>query len=95
MGYKVLHGAIELGDRVRDRITGYEGIVIAETNWLNMCTRYTVQGESLKDSGKPVESMSFDDRDLELLAKDPKGYFAKGKPVKATGGPRPEPERTR
>ena len=51
---------VKLGQIVRDRLTGYEGTVIAITNWLYGCTRITVQAEELKD-GKPVDSHTFDE----------------------------------
>ena len=57
---------INLGDRVKDRITGYQGIVVAITYWLNKCTRITVQSEKLKDE-KPVDSSTFDDTDVVFV----------------------------
>jgi hypothetical protein len=83
--------AIELGDEVRDTITGFAGVVIGLTQWLHGCRRITVQPRELKD-GKPIEAMSFDEPQLEVVkaANTPE-------PVKQerarTGGPRPEPQR--
>jgi hypothetical protein len=45
---------VKLGDKVKDRVTGLTGIVIARTDWLNGCIRMTVQPQELKD-GKPVD----------------------------------------
>ena len=59
---------LALGDRVKDRITGLRGIVVARTEWLNYCNRYTVQPEALKD-GRPVESCVFDEGDLVTVKK--------------------------
>ena len=38
---------IHLGDRVKDKLTGFSGVVVAITEWLNGCTRMAVQPEKL------------------------------------------------
>lgn len=81
-----------LGDRLRDRITGFQGIAIAKTDWLNQCVRWTIQSEERTDNGKSITE-TFDEIDVELIAVDPLGYRAVDK--KVTGGPRPEPVRQR
>ena len=78
---------INLGDKVRDRITGLEGIVIARTDWINGCIRMLVQPQHLKD-GKPVETSSFDIEELILVQADalkPKSEDRR------KNGPMPEP----
>lgn len=73
---------IELSDEVKDTITGYSGVVVAFTTWLNLCRRITVQSREMKD-GKPVEAQVFDIEQLRLVKKGKK-------PAKApTGGVRP------
>lgn len=57
---------LNLGDRVRDKITGYTGIIMARTEWLYGCNRYIVQAEALHD-GKPVEHQAFDEPQLEVV----------------------------
>lgn len=78
---------IKLGDKVRAKISGFEGIVVSRTEWINGCIRFGVQSEKLKD-GKPIEEIWFDGGDLEMV---------KEKKVKAkkknTGGPMPNPKR--
>jgi hypothetical protein len=59
--------AVKLGDRVRDKITGFQGIVIGVTDWLYQCRRPIVQPEEVKD-GKMPDSQSFDEDQLEVLA---------------------------
>lgn len=49
----------KLGDRVRDQITGFTGIVVAETKWLTGCARLSVQPETLHE-GKVREAETFD-----------------------------------
>jgi len=57
---------INLGDRVKDRITGLEGIVIGITTWLYGCRRVTIQPEEIKD-GRPSDPSSFDEPQLILV----------------------------
>lgn len=77
---------IELGSKVRDRVTGLEGIVVGRHEYLYGCRRYSVQPVELKD-GKPVEGTSFDEDALEVLIEAPPHE------VKDTGGPQREPSR--
>ena len=57
---------IKLGDRVKDSITGFKGIAIARSEWLNGCKRIEIQPEILKD-GKIVEADWFDERQIVLI----------------------------
>ena len=59
----------KLGDKVKDRVTGLEGIVVARTDWLNGCIRMVVQPQELKD-GEPVKSSSFDIEELIVIQAD-------------------------
>jgi hypothetical protein len=80
---------VKLGDKVKDRVTGLTGIVIARTDWLNGCIRMTVQPQELKD-GKPVDSSCFDIEELVLL----KAGAVSPKPEeKRTNGPMPSVSR--
>lgn len=58
---------LKLGDRVRDKISGYTGIIVARTEWLYGCNRYNVQSEAMHD-GLPVEARGFDEPQLEVVA---------------------------
>lgn len=79
--------AIELGDVAKDTITGFEGVVVARTQWLIGCDRLTLQPQKLKD-GKPLDPITFDEPQCNLVK-------AKAAPrgSRTTGGPRPEPVR--
>lgn len=92
----------KLGDKVKDRVSGFEGIIIAQHDYLYGCTRFSVQGSVDKD-GKLPDSVSFDDYQLEVLEE---GVVKPNVPVqqraklKETGGPgghipsaRPAPKR--
>jgi hypothetical protein len=79
---------IDLGTNVRDKITGFEGVVMARTQYINGCDRYAVQAQELHE-GKPVDWVHFDENQLEVIPKP-------SAPVKldktAPGGPRPAPK---
>ena len=77
---------IHLGDVVKDTISGFVGVAVAITDWLNGCRRVTISPKAMKD-GKPVENHTFDVEQLVMVKP-----FAP--PPKAThGGPRIEPIR--
>jgi hypothetical protein len=75
----------QLGDKVKDRVTGFVGIVVTQSKFINGCIRYGVQSQKLI-SGKPQESEWFDEKQIVSV---------KSKAVdveeKATGGPAPTP----
>lgn len=57
---------IQLGDRVKDTISGISGIVIGKTDWLYGCRRIQIQPEESKD-GKPADSFSVDEPQCKLV----------------------------
>jgi len=66
---------VNLGDKVRDVVTGLTGIAVGRTQYLQGCARIAVQPQELKD-GKPVEASWFDEPQLEVVevgAIKPKG----------------------
>jgi hypothetical protein len=72
-----------LGDQVKDRVTGFKGVIMARTQWMNLCIRYSVQARDLQD-GKPVPDQWFDENDIELV----RGSKNLAPEVaRATGGP--------
>ena len=83
------HTVIKNGDLVRDSITGFEGIVIGDTTWLNGCRRLMVQCKELRD-GKPLDSFSFDVEQLVLVTQS-----ASKVSLDRPGGPRVDPARQR
>lgn len=88
---------VELGDRAKDRITEFEGVITCITTWLNGCVRVGIQSEKLKD-GKPLDAEYFDEVQVEILES---GYIkphhktqAEAKTVaKPPAGPAPNPQR--
>lgn len=81
---------MNLGDRVRDVYTGFEGIFVARTEWLYGCARITIEPTELRE-GKPIDMQTFDEQRVELVEelKPIKQKTAKAK----TGGPYPSPTR--
>lgn len=82
----------EIDDKVRDRITGLEGIVIGITMWTTGCARAVVQPRIDKE-GKVPESISIDVLSLEMVKAGPRHEAPA--PVASIGGPRPTPTRGR
>ena len=74
---------MKLGDRVKDNITGFKGILIAETHWLHGCVRHTIASEKIDKDGDAVE-MTFDEGRVELV----KPKANKPRVVASSGGPR-------
>lgn len=82
---------VKLGDLARDRISGFEGVVIARTEWLRQCDRYTLAPTKLDEKGRPQDPATFDEGDIEVIEEDYLGDAPEERPT--NGGPRPEPVR--
>lgn len=78
---------INLGDKVKDTITGFTGIVVGITEWLNGCRTIGVRPTVLHE-GKPQEPDWIDENQLKLVKK---AVFKLGPAT--TGGPHPRPMR--
>lgn len=74
---------INLGDIAKDTITGFTGVVVAESRYLNGCMRMSLQPQELRD-GKPIEWQAFDVEQIELVSR------AQPRKVEPSGGPRPD-----
>lgn len=78
--------SVKLGEAYRDVVSGYEGVAVAYTLWLNGCLRVCLQPKVNKD-GKLPDNQTFDFEQLKPL----------GNPVKMpgvkreSGGDRPDP----
>lgn len=76
---------IVLGDKVKDSVSGFQGIAVSRHTYLQGCDRITVQPPIDKD-GKHPDAMSFDEPQLlivkaSVVKPDPKP------PSLRTGGP--------
>lgn len=81
---------IKLGDECRDEVTGFKGIAVARTEWLNGCARVVIQPPVGKD-GKCPEAMTFDEPQLIVTKaqkiKGPEMVEKAKKETGKTGGP--------
>lgn len=78
---------IVLGSKVRDTITGFEGVAIGVTFWLTGCARLGVKPVGLHE-GKTIEAEWFDEDRLEVMTASQLPY---GQPN--TGGPQEAPKK--
>lgn len=62
-----LESRIGIGDLVKDRITGFEGIAIAATFYQYGCVRILVQPQRMGKDGKIIEPQVFDDPQLKII----------------------------
>jgi hypothetical protein len=70
---------IKLGTKVKDSISGFEGIATARIEYLYGCVRVLVEPQGLNQDGKPIEAQYFDEQRLE------------DQPTAKSGGPRDLP----
>lgn len=83
---------IELGDKVKDLTTGFEGVATSRSEFLTGCTRVGVQPPVDKD-GKVPDAHWFDEPMLTIVEKE----AVKPPEVvkKDPGGPQPNPKRAK
>lgn len=73
---------IQLGKKAKDKITGFEGIIIGRAQYLYGCDQYGLAPEA-KD-GKVLETNWFDEGRVEITGD---GVSAKEVQVEKPGGP--------
>lgn len=56
----------ELGDKLRDRVSEVEGIVIGRIEYLNGCTQYAIKPKKTKD-GKVLDAEWVDSQQVEKV----------------------------
>lgn len=69
-----------LGATAKDMITGFTGVIVCRSEWINGCIRYALQPTKLKD-GLPIEPQYVDEPQLDLIE------VARGRTIPAAGGP--------
>jgi hypothetical protein len=85
----------DLGQTLKDTITGYEGVVYSRSQWWNGCNTYGIKSRELKD-GKPMDSVHFDEPQLKLVL-EKHLMNPEATPSKKPGGPikpMPQPNRS-
>jgi len=78
---------VHLGDTVQHVITGFTGVIIARTEWLNGCVRMVILPETLDDKGGIKKSETIDIEELTLIKAK-----VVPEPEQKKGGPRPDAE---
>ncbi len=73
---------IQLGDRIRDRVTGFEGIATCRAEYLNGCVQYDISGKA--DEKGEARILQVDDQQIERVDT---GLNKKAPVKKRTGGP--------
>lgn len=80
---------IKLGQKVRDKLTGFEGTAVCRTVWLHGCVRIGIQPFGTDEKGSPKDCHSFDEPQVEVLEPE-------APPIaKPRHGPKPEAGRKR
>lgn len=74
---------IKLGQRVKDKVTGFEGIATAKVIYLNGCVQFCVKPK-VDEKGKMVEGEYIDEEQLEVVGE---GFAVDREP---NGGPMPD-----
>lgn len=59
---------IKLGQKVKDKVTGFEGIAVSRVEYLNGCIQYCVKPFMTK-KGEMPEGQYIDDNQLKVLGK--------------------------
>jgi hypothetical protein len=85
--------SIQIGDKVRDAVTGFTGIVVARAEWLNGCVRLVVQSQALDKDGNPTEGQNFDEDQMVLVKAGVVARPKKAGTSERTGGPFPAVKR--
>lgn len=70
---------VKMGDKVRCKLSGFEGTADGRAVYLNGCVQFRVTSKDLKD-GEPIREW-FDEDDLEVVK------AAKAPAAKPSGGP--------
>lgn len=76
---------IELGDKVKDKVSGFSGIAVGKTVYLAGCLRFLVRPDKTDKDGKFQEGIWFDEDELEVV----KQKIVKGKKQITGGGANP------
>jgi len=60
---------IKLGDKVKCKITGFTGVAVAKTEFINGCVQYNVAPKWDKKSNPQDQEIGIDEKSLEIIPK--------------------------
>ena len=83
--------AITLGHRVRDSITGFEGIATARVTYMYGCARILIEPTRLDSDGKRLEDVYFDEQRVEHV--EDREISVSPQNSATSGGPQRDPPR--
>ena len=83
MSIKKEINTIKLGQKVKDKVTGFSGITTGKIEYLNGCVQFCVKPE-MTEPGKMPEGQWIDDMQLEVIGE---GLSI---PQESDGGPMPD-----
>jgi len=78
---------MKLGSRVKDQVTGFQGIAVARCEYLNGCIQFEVKSENLHE-GQPISGQWIDADQLTLMHISPLTVLERAEPP---GGPQDTP----
>lgn len=81
---------VRLGDKVKDTISKFTGIVVARTEWLTGCVRIGIEPLTLDKDGAPKPEYWFDEDRLAVLK-----TAAWPAATKSSGGPQRDPSESK
>lgn len=61
----------DIGSTLKCKITGFEGILAARTQWIANCNTYTLKPKSLNKDGELQDAKGFDEPMLDLEKENP------------------------
>ena len=86
---------VDLGDHVKDVISGFAGIATGVFKYLNGCTRVCVTPRTVKD-GKLLDEMVFDETQLTIVKRAAvTAAMSAHAGTAGPGGPRKDPPRVK
>ncbi len=92
MELDLLYEEVELGVKVKDTITGFEGTVTARCQYMNGCVQYEITPTTLKE-GVPQKEIWLDEQRVVPVEKKEKTNRSPRR-VRRTGGPQNHPEKS-
>jgi len=76
---------IKLGSNVKDKVTGFQGVAIGRTEWMNGCATIGVRPAKLDKDGKLRDVVWIDEPQLDVYP----AFRVKMNHLKSRGGPIP------
>jgi hypothetical protein len=81
---------IELGDKGKDRISGFTGIITAIAHYLHGCTRCSIAPQEIRE-GKVIDHIWIDEGQVEIIEKQAYKHHLAKTTTMGPGGQRSDP----